>query len=252
MADSNPPQSLDELETLMRSESWDIAISELQRSAGQELAAPMNGNDITWWDTGFDRQVGEATQELFPEPNQRKRRRVDTLSRAIHRAPVTTSAVGTRPTTTLSARSTAQPVDLVVYGANGHRREASQQDTRSKRKHRPEPGSSRHDYRNEADLKRGQTTLSVLLSVIAIIRYDCGCTSARGICNHHSFNSGTALPDGMICARCRLGASVHVSIVRCNAGGDGEPPPPFASPRPNPSPEPAAYLTDYLSLSLFI
>ena len=66
----------------------------------------------------------------------------------------------------------------------------------------------RRSPRSETDMERARIVLPMLRS--AILRYACGCRS-RGICNHHCFTSGLALPDGLSCGRCSSGVLVHLS-----------------------------------------
>ena len=86
MADSHPSQTL-ELGALMSSESWEFAFPELQSSAGQNVAASMNADDIPLLEDSFERQI-DTTRDLFPEDKKRKRKRDDSPSRAIPNAPI--------------------------------------------------------------------------------------------------------------------------------------------------------------------
>lgn len=144
-------------------------------------------------DDTFERQIEEATQ--FPAPETRKRKRDINSGAAVN---ISSEAV-----------SVAQTTDVVVFGANGHRRGAHQH----KDSVRAAKGGDTQEPRSETDLKRGRAILAILPGIIAILKYECGCTSRQGVCNHHSFASGLTLPDGVVCARCKTGVKIHVSLA---------------------------------------
>lgn len=98
---------------------------------------------------------------------------------------------------------------LIVYDAKGHKRGAGIVDDQDIQ--RIEPEDNRQTHRSEADLERARATLPILPGILAVLTYACGCRSPQGICNHHSFSSGLALPDGLICGRCRSGVIIRVS-----------------------------------------
>lgn len=157
-----------------------------------------DGHDSRAWidhepriDNLFERQIEQATQFLTPVNRKRKR---DAIS---------SSAVAGTP----QRISIAPDTGVVVYGANGHRRGTEN--------HKDKPRSAREratqEPRNKTDLERAGAILTILPGIIAILRYECGCTSPQGVCNHHSFSSGLTLPDGVICAGCKTQANIHVS-----------------------------------------
>ena len=191
MAELKTLQPLDELAAWTSSESWGSLFLERQRLDGHESGAWMD--DEARLDGAFERQIEEATQ--FPIPETRKRKR-DINS-------------GSAMDSSLDAMSVAQNSDVVVFGANGHRRGTNQHQGSL----RVAKGGDTQQHRNETDLKRGRAILAILPGIVAILKYECGCTSRQGVCNHHSFTSGLTLPDGVVCARCKTGAKIHVSIV---------------------------------------
>lgn len=191
MADPETSKLLDDLRTFISSDSCDLSFLDDHNAAGQEFGCSMSG--VQQKDNVLKAPAEPLTQ--VPNSTNHKRKR---------------SARFDVPFDVLrTASSRPRTVPVVVYDAKGHKRGETAVDSRDV--HLIDQEGCRNNSSSQADLARARATLAMLPGMIAIIRYACNCRSPQGICNHHSFIGGLALPDGTICGRCSIGAPLHVS-----------------------------------------
>lgn len=191
MADAETSKMLDDLRTFISSNPCDLSFLDDHGAAGQEFGYSMS-------DIQQEGNVLRAPAERLPpapKPLNQKRKRSASFDVPFDMLP--------------PPPSRSRTVPVVVYDAKGHKRGESAVDSRDVQLIDHE--SCRDSHGNQADLARARATLTMLPGVIAVIRYACNCKSPQGICNHHSFIGGLALPDGIICGRCRNGAPSQVS-----------------------------------------
>ncbi|KAF7510910.1 hypothetical protein GJ744_005740 [Endocarpon pusillum] len=189
MADVETSKLLDDLRTFISSDSCDLSFLDDHSAASQELGCPMS--DVQQKDNVL-RTPAEPLPQVPNSTNHKRKRsvRFDVPLDVPH---------------TASSRSRTIPV--VVYDAKGDKRGETAVDSREV--HLIDHEGCRNNHSSQANLARARTTLTMLPGMIAIIRYACNCRSPQGICNHHSFIGGLALPDGTICGRCSIGAPLQ-------------------------------------------
>ncbi len=189
--DAETSKMLDDLRTFVSSNPCDLPFLDDHGAAVQEFGYSMS-------DMQQNDDVPRAPAELLPQvpkPLSHKRKRSVRFDVPLDILPP------------VSARSRTVPV--VIYDAKGHKRGESAADSREV--HLIDREGCRDRQGSQADLTRARATLTMLPGMIAILRYACNCRSLQGICNHHSFIGGLALPDGIICGRCKDGAPLQVS-----------------------------------------
>ncbi len=190
MAALDASQSVEGLKEFLSKRPWDLSFLDDQSPAGQKFRSSMN--DLQPFDDMFDAPFDRVPQ--LPNTLSRKRKRTVSLD----------PGLGDFPGASLTSGAAA----TVVYDARGNKRGADFMDYQHAQS--VEPEEERRTNRSGPEMERACATLSMLPGVVAILRYACGCRSPQGTCNHHSFSSGLALPDGVICDGCSNQAIAQV------------------------------------------